>query len=83
MPLWRQCLGKLAKGFTDWEVVVDLGTDYDMTEENSLEGIRFQYTLRGIPTVIGNLGEARLVRLKPKQHLLFLTEIARSFSKQD
>jgi hypothetical protein len=31
-------LGKLAKGFSDREVAVDLGPDYDMTEENSLEG---------------------------------------------
>jgi hypothetical protein len=31
-------MGKLAKGFSDREVAVDLGQDYDMTEENSLEG---------------------------------------------
>jgi hypothetical protein len=50
---------------------------------------RFQYTLRGIPTVFGNLGKDRLVRLKPKDlfflsafHLFLITE-ARSFSKQD
>jgi hypothetical protein len=38
MPLWRQCLEKLAKGFTDREVAVALGPDCDMTGENSLEG---------------------------------------------
>ncbi|KAI5798587.1 hypothetical protein FPQ18DRAFT_302655 [Pyronema domesticum] len=32
-----QVMGKLAKGFSDWEVAVDLGPDYDMMEENSLE----------------------------------------------
>ncbi|KAI5796788.1 hypothetical protein FPQ18DRAFT_302973 [Pyronema domesticum] len=36
MPLWRQCSGKFAKGFSDREVAVDLGLDYDMIEENSL-----------------------------------------------
>ncbi|KAI5783355.1 hypothetical protein FPQ18DRAFT_406070 [Pyronema domesticum] len=35
----RNCLGKLAKGFTDREVAVDLAPDYDMTEENSLKGV--------------------------------------------
>jgi hypothetical protein len=29
-------MGKLAKGFSDWGVAVDLGPDYDMMEENSL-----------------------------------------------
>jgi hypothetical protein len=38
MSLWRQCLGKLAKGFTDREVAVNLGPNYDMAAENSLEG---------------------------------------------
>jgi hypothetical protein len=31
-------MGKLAKGFCDREVAVDLAPDYDMTEENSLGG---------------------------------------------
>jgi hypothetical protein len=31
-------VGKLAKGFSDREVAVDLGPDYDMTEEISLGG---------------------------------------------
>jgi hypothetical protein len=38
MPIWRQWVGMLAKGFSDREVAVDLGPDYDMTEENSLGG---------------------------------------------
>ncbi|KAI5799401.1 hypothetical protein FPQ18DRAFT_384811 [Pyronema domesticum] len=39
MPLWRQCLGNSAKGFSDREVAVDLGPDYDMTEENTVKGL--------------------------------------------
>jgi hypothetical protein len=31
-------MGKLAKGFSDREVAVDLGPDYNMTKENSLWG---------------------------------------------
>jgi hypothetical protein len=33
-------MGKLAKGFSDREVVVDLGPDYDTMEENLLEGMQ-------------------------------------------
>jgi hypothetical protein len=33
-------MGKLAKGFCDREVAVDLAPDYDMTEENSLGGMQ-------------------------------------------
>jgi hypothetical protein len=33
--------GKLAKGFSDREVAVDQGPDYDMTEENSLGRMQF------------------------------------------
>jgi hypothetical protein len=33
-------VGKLAKGFSDWKVAVDLGPDYNMTEENSLGGMQ-------------------------------------------
>jgi hypothetical protein len=38
MPIWRQRVGKLAKSLSDPTVAVDLGPDYDMTDENSLEG---------------------------------------------
>jgi hypothetical protein len=41
-------LGKLAKGFSDREVAVDLGPDYDMTEENSLEGTQ----RHGLPIIM-------------------------------
>jgi hypothetical protein len=34
-------VGKLAKGFTDREVAVDLNPDYDMAKENSLGGTYF------------------------------------------
>jgi hypothetical protein len=40
MPLRRQCLGKLAKGFTDQEVAADLTLDYDTAGEDSLEGMQ-------------------------------------------
>jgi hypothetical protein len=40
MPLWRQCLGKLAKVFTDREVAANLNPDYDMAGENLLEGMQ-------------------------------------------
>jgi hypothetical protein len=35
MPPWRQRVGILAKGFSDWQVAVDLGLDYNMTAEDS------------------------------------------------
>jgi hypothetical protein len=40
MPLWRQGVRELAKGFSDREVAVDLGPGYDMTEENSRRGMQ-------------------------------------------
>jgi hypothetical protein len=33
-------VGKLTKGFSDWEVAVDLGPDYDMVEENLLQDMQ-------------------------------------------
>jgi hypothetical protein len=49
MSIWRQCLGKLAKGLSEREVAVDLGLDYDMPQHDSLEGTQIVgYDLRCI-----------------------------------
>jgi hypothetical protein len=48
-------VGKLANGFSDREVAVDLGPDYDMTEENPLEGTQVASVIFGEFKCLSNL----------------------------